>query len=199
MKKNIKALLLAAVMLFALVLTACGGSGEADYIVTVTDAAGTPYNQVAVKFMQNGQQVAMQLAGENGVAQKTLPKGDYTVQLQFTDPKANFVYDTENLTLSADKTELTVVLSMALGEEYFELAEGKAYYISEGSTNITLNPEGRSYFIFTPKQAGKFEFSLNGSDAAIGYFGGSVGLMEIKDQKIASCRLLRQDDLEAFV
>lgn len=32
-----------------------------------------------------------------------------------------------------------------------------------------------------------------------GYFGGSVGLMEIKDQKIASCRLLRQDDLEAFV
>lgn len=199
MKKNIKALLLAAVMLFALVLTACGGSGEADYTVTVTDAAGTPYNQVAVKFMQNGQQVAMQLAGENGVAQKTLPKGDYTVQLQFTDPKANFVYDTENLTLSADKTELTVVLSMALGEEYFELAEGKAYYISEGSTNITLNPEGRSYFIFTPKQVGKFEFSLSGSDAAIGYFGGSVhyvwpeSAVEVVDNKFTVD--IKQDQL----
>ena len=32
-----------------------------------------------------------------------------------------------------------------------------------------------------------------------GYFGGSVGLIEIEKQKITSCRILRQDDLEAFV
>ncbi len=190
MKKNIKALLLAAVMLFALGLTACDGSGEADYTVTVTDAAGTPYSQVAVKFMQNGQQVAMQLAGENGVITKTLPKGDYTVQLQFTDPKANFVYD-ENLTLTADKTELTVVLSMALGEEYYELSEGKAYYILEGSTNIPLASEGRSYYIFYPEAAGQYEVSLSGSDAPIGYFGGSVhyiwpqSAVEVVDNKFA--------------
>ena len=31
-----------------------------------------------------------------------------------------------------------------------------------------------------------------------GYFGGSVGLIEIKNNKIAACRILRQDDLEAF-
>lgn len=173
--KNLKALALAAVMLFALTLTACGGQGgDATYKVSVTDAVGTPYTQVAVKFMQNGQQVAMQLANENGVAEKTLAKGDYTVQLQFTDPNANFIYDESDLTLSADKTELNVVLSMVLGEEYYELSVGNAYYISEGSTNITLNAEGRSYYIFTPKQAGAYEFSLVGSDAPIGYFGGSV-------------------------
>lgn len=173
--KNMKALLLAAVMLFALTLTACGGKGgDATYKVSVTDAVGTPYTQVAVKFMQNGQQVAMQLANENGVAEKTLAKGDYTVQLQFTDPNASFIYDESSLTLSADKTELNVVLSMALGEEYYELSVGNGYYISEGSTNITLNAEGRSYYIFTPKQAGEYEFSLVGSDAPIGYFGGSV-------------------------
>ncbi len=166
---------MAAVMIFALVLTACGGQGgDATYKVSITDAVGTPYTDVAVKFMQNGQQVAMQLAGENGVAEKVLAKGDYTVQLQFTDPNAKFSYDSSALTLSADKTELTVVLSMALGEEFHELSVGKAYYVLEGSTNISLNPEGRSYYIFTPKRVGQYEFSLTGSDAPIGYFGGSV-------------------------
>ena len=31
-----------------------------------------------------------------------------------------------------------------------------------------------------------------------GYFGGSVGLIEVLDQKISSCRILRQEDLEAM-
>ena len=190
--KNMKALLLAAVMLFALTLTACGSKGgEATYKVSITDAVGTPYTDVAVKFMQDGQQVAMQLANENGVAEKVLTKGDYTVQLQFTDPNASFVYDESSLTLSADKTELNVVLSMTLGEEYYELSEGKAYYVSAGSTNISLNSEGRSYYIFQPTQAGQYEVSLSGSDAPIGYYGGSVhyiwteSAVEVVDNKFS--------------
>ena len=31
-----------------------------------------------------------------------------------------------------------------------------------------------------------------------GYFGGSAGLIEVKDSKIVSCRILRQEDLEEF-
>lgn len=31
-----------------------------------------------------------------------------------------------------------------------------------------------------------------------GYYGGSAGLIEVKDQKISSCRILRQEDLEVF-
>lgn len=31
-----------------------------------------------------------------------------------------------------------------------------------------------------------------------GFFGGSVGLIEMTDGKIRNCRILRQDDLEAF-
>lgn len=31
-----------------------------------------------------------------------------------------------------------------------------------------------------------------------GYYGGSVGLIEIQDEKISSCRILRQEDLENF-
>ena len=31
-----------------------------------------------------------------------------------------------------------------------------------------------------------------------GYYGGSVGLLEIQDEKLSSCRILRQEDLETF-
>ena len=32
-----------------------------------------------------------------------------------------------------------------------------------------------------------------------GYYGGSVGLIEIRDKRIVDCRILRQSDLEEFV
>ncbi len=188
--KKLKALLLAALMLLSVaVFVACGGnqsgenpgetggqlSAEAVYKVTVMDAAGNPVNAgIAVKFMEGGSQKAMQLVNESGVAEKTLTRGDYIVELQFTDPNAQYVYDASDMTLTAEKTELQVVLSQKLGEEFHELSVGKAYYVSQGCTNIPLNSEGRSYYIFVPKEVGKYEVSLVGSDAAVGYYGGSV-------------------------
>lgn len=188
--KKIKALLLVSLMLLSVaVFAACGGnqggenpgqtggqlSAEAAYKVTVVDAAGNPITAgLAVKFMQGGSQVAMQLVNESGVAEKTLTRGDYTVELQFTDANAKYVYDASGLTLTAEKTELQVVLSQELGEEFHELSEGKAYYVDQGCTNIPLNAEGRSYYIFVPKEVGKYEVSLVGSDVSIGYYGGSV-------------------------
>lgn len=188
--KNVKALLLAILMLLCVaVFVACGGnqggedtgstsgqlSAEAAYKVTVVDAAGNPVSAgIAVKFMQGGSQKAMQLVNESGVAEKTLARGEYTVELQFTDPNAKYVYDTAGLTLTAEKTELTVVLYQELGEEFQELSVGNAYYVLEGCTNIPLSAEGRSYYIFVPHEIGKYEFSLVGSDAPIGYYGGSI-------------------------
>jgi len=188
--KNLKALLLAVLMLLSVaVFAACGGdqggenpgqtggqlSAEVTYQVTVEDAAGNPVSAgIAVKFMQGGSQVAMQLVNESGVAEKTLTRGDYTVELQFTDPNAQYVYDASNLALTAEKTELTVVLSQELGEEFYELSVGKAYYVTQGCTNIPLGAEGRSYYIFVPQAVGKYEVSLVGSEVPIGYYGGSV-------------------------
>lgn len=151
-------------------------SQDAAYKVIITDAAGAPVNtKMAVKFMQNGTQAAMQVVDESGVAEKTLTRGDYTVELVFTDPNApQYLYDAAALTLSAEKTEATVTLTQPLGTEFHELSVGKAYYVSEGCTNITLASEGRSYYIFAPKAVGKYEVSLIGSDAPIGYYGGSV-------------------------
>ena len=146
--RNLKALLLVVLMVLSVaVFAACGGnqgeentgstagqlSAEAAYQVVVVDAAGNPVSAgIAVKFMQGGSQKAMQLVNESGVAEKTLTRGDYTVELQFTDPNAQYVYDASDLTLSAEKTQLQIVMSQKLGEESQELSVGNAYYVKEG-------------------------------------------------------------------
>ena len=205
MKKTMKALFLAAVMLLSVALfAACGQPGdgnaateaplskEADYKVTVVDVTGTPCADVmAVKFMQNGQQVAMQLV-KDGVAVKNMTRGDYTVELQFNNTDVTYLFDAEQTKLTREITEVTIILSKPLGDKSMDLVVGeksnKAYFVTAGGTNITLNAEGRSYFIFTPDQAGLYEFSLTGSDAAIGYYGGthfvqSVSAAEVVNNK----------------
>lgn len=180
--RTIKALSLALIMVLSLAaFTACGGgseetlSADAAYKVSIVDAVGMPYSEgIVVKFMQDGQQAGMQVVNENGVAEKTMPRGDYTVELQFTNQDVTYVYDNSDMSLTAEKTELQVVMSQALGEETQELSVGTAYYISGGCTNITLNAEQRSYYLFTPRAVGKYEVSLIGSNAPIGYYGGSI-------------------------
>lgn len=150
-----------------------GSSADAAYRVIFEDAAGTTYSEgIVVKFMQNGQQAAMQMVNESGVAEKTLPRGDYTVEVQFTE--GSYIYDNTDLTLTADKTELKILLSQPLSEETYELSVGTAHYVSQGCTTIPFDSENRSYYIFTPKEVGKYEFSLIGSNAPIGNYGGSV-------------------------
>lgn len=175
--KKIIALLL-AVACCAGLLGACGeqDGGERTYKVHIHDAVGNPYTSgVVVKFVQNGVQAGMQVLNAQGVAEKTLPKGDYTVELQFTDSDIKYVYDESQLNLSADKTELEILLSIGLGGEPERLFVGDrdydAYAIGTGATAISLNPEKMTYFLFAPTEAGTYEFSLQGSDAAIGYYG----------------------------
>lgn len=183
--KKLMALLL-AVLMMASVLAACGGNGDAgsneanstqaDYTVTVVDALGNPYTSgVVVKFMKDGVQAAMQIPDAEGKAVKTLDKGDYTVELQYTDSEKIYVCNTEDMTLSAEKTELQVELAYGLGEETRALGIGDgivdAGYVGVGCTNVTLNASGRTYFMFVPTEAGLYEFSVAGSDAAIGYYG----------------------------
>lgn len=203
MKKTLKALLLAAMMLLSLALAACGNgasgnateaplSPEADYKVTITDVTGAPCNDVmAVKFMQNGQQAAMQIV-KDGVAVKNMTRGDYTVELQFNGTDEEYIYDLTQAKLSREVTEVQIVISKKLGEATMDLGVGdqnhKAYFLTTGGTQITLDPNGRSYYIFTPHEAGMYQFSLSGSDVAIGYYGGThfvqaVSAVEVVDNK----------------
>ena len=167
------AIILTAVTVFA----SCGAeSGEAVYKVTVADSFGNAYpSGIVVKFMQNGEQIAMQACDENGVAEKTLTKGDYQIELNFTDGAESYYYEGD-LALSAEKTELTVDLSRkASGETqtlYVGADEFEAYNIASGCTYVELEAEKRNYFLFTPTEAGMFEFSIEGgANASIGYYG----------------------------
>lgn len=170
--KRICALALAAILCMS-ILSACGG--DPTYKVTVVDALGNPVAGVVVKFMQDGTQAGMQVVNENGVAEKALPKGDYTVELQFTKSDIVYKYDSSNLNLSGSKTELRIELNKGLGEDSQQLfvsgEEYAAYYVTAGTTEIPLNADGRSYYLFAPEESGTYEFSLVGSDAAIGYYG----------------------------
>lgn len=176
-----------AMLCCAVLLTACGGEGSEGtvsttapagndgYRVSVTDALGNPCSGVIVRFMTNGEQVSMQVTGENGVAEKSLDKGSYTVELAFTDSNAAYYYDRSDLSLSADKMELQIILAKAVSEKSTQLfAQGKdqnAYAVDTGCTYVPLVEGERSYFLFTPTQAGKYRFSVSGGEASIGYYG----------------------------
>ena len=196
--KNMKklAVLLLSLMLCCAALWACGGEGEsadAAYQVCIKDALGTPYTSgVVVKFMQNGVQAGMQVVNGEGIAEKTLPKGEYTVELQFTDSDVTYVHNADTVKLSASETGADVIVSLGLGEQsqslYVVDRDYEAFYLTAGCTAITLNPEKMSYFLFAPKEAGTYEFSLIGSDAAIGYYGAphfvqKESAAEVKDNK----------------
>lgn len=179
-------LVLTMMLCAAMILTACGGqtseeqpavnSNEASYRVSVVDALGNPCaDGVIVRFLQGGEQAAMQVVGEDGVAEKTLTKGDYTVELMFTGDEGQYYYDQSDLNLSADKTELQIVLSYTPSAEPRTLTvdgkEYQAYPVTEGGSYVTLIPGERNYFLFTPTTAGTYEFSMLGDAEQIGYYG----------------------------
>lgn len=194
---------------FAGLLGACGTQEEkpeepeeatdATYSVTVVDALGNPYTTgVIVRYMQNGEQVAMQAVDAQGIATKTLAKGDYTVELMFTDSDVSYYYDKSDLTLSEGKCELRVELSRTLGTETQtifaptsatgENTDHTAYMVTTGGTYVTLSTEGRNYFLFKPTEAGTYEFSAKGESVQIGYYGAphfvqALSATEVKDNK----------------
>ena len=190
------------VLLLVLLLTGCGEapaaetlSQEAEYRVTVADALGVPYTSgVIVSFCQGGKQVAMQPVDANGVAAKTLTRGDYTVELVFTGEEGQYHYEKEGLTLTAETTELTVELAMTvLGEGqklYAPEGETLAYQVGDGSNYLPLQEGKRNYFLYTPAAAGTYEFALVGEGVTIGFYGAphfvqSESAAEVADNKFS--------------
>lgn len=164
-------------------------SGDAAYRVTVKDALGTPYTTgIVVRFLEDGQQKAMQVVDASGVAEKTLPRSNYTVELSFTDNADLYYYDAAGLELTAEKTETEVILSYRTSGGTSLFAGGSeytAYSVSAGSTYVEL-ADGRNYFLFTPREAGTYAFSVTDPTAAVGYYGAphfvqSISAAEVVD------------------
>lgn len=195
-KYQIFALVLAAVLMCTL-FAGCKQEetlpSEMTYKVTVVDALGTPYTSgVVVRFMKDGSQAAMQVVNNEGIAEKTLPTGDYTAELTFTGDAAAYHYERDGLVLSANQTELTVVLTQAVNSDPVSLfansEENKAYHVGTGSTYVELTSGKRNYFLFTPETAGTYEFSTTDADAKVGYYGAphfvqSLSAAEVVDNK----------------
>lgn len=189
--KKILAAVLAVSMLLA--LCACGSDNKKDdkkktepttgtdgslisYQVKVLDGQGNPMTSgVVVKFLKNGDKVAMQNPDENGIATKELEKGDYTVELMFTDSSQSGHYDEASAVLSADKPYLELALINALGTATTELVVGgdtfTAYIVEAGSTYVNVAKGVRNYFLFTPSKGGTYEFRVNINDIKVGYYG----------------------------
>lgn len=186
--KRIRALMLCTLFLCSLLLmSACGedtpGASEdtVTYQVTVVDGFDNPYTEkVIVKFMQNGTQVAMANVDATGTAKKDLPVGDYTLDIATTESGAVCWFDKTTAVLSAETTDLRVVMAYGTSGEPVALTanvpgtetskEYEAYYVGTGSTYVALTPGDRSYVIFTPSEGGVYEFTVNG-DAQVGYYG----------------------------
>jgi hypothetical protein len=157
-------------------------STQTTYQVSVKDASGKPYTAgVIVKFMQNGKQVAMQPVNGNGLAEKTLPNGTYTVELEFTNAANAASYDEKNTVVSVEQPRLELVLMNTISGETTALfatspvtGEGRdylAYNVSTGDTSVPLEKGERSFFLFAPTEAGTYRFTTSHSNAVIGYYG----------------------------
>ena len=192
-KKWSRLLIALALMCMAMGLVACGG--EVTYKVTVKDALGNPYTSgMIVRFLQNGEQVALQSCDENGVAAKTLEAGEYTVEVSTSDSTKAFHYD-EGVTLTKRDNEKDVIVSYAVNSEATTLVadekEYDAYEVSTGCTYVELATDDRNYFLFTPTEAGDYEFSIVGdANAEIGYYGTPYfvqanSLVEVVDGKMS--------------
>ena len=197
------AFLAALALMVILVLTGCGGGesapavqqdAEVEYKVTLTDALGNIYSDgIIVKFLQDGQEIAMQVVGADGTAVKKLPAGTYTAELVYTASEAPYSYDTEHVTLTADAPALTIMMNQVTVLEtetiFADSQEHEAYRIGLGCTNISLNAGKRTYCLFTPDQAGNYEFGVEGDVAAVGYYGAphfvqSVSAVDVVDNKV---------------
>ncbi len=192
MKKSVIKLLcltLSAAVFLPLLLCGCGGS--IDYRVKVQDALGNPYSDgVVVVFMKDGAQAGMAVVGEDGVATKSLAKGNYTVQLNFTSSDTEYYYDAKEIALSGRETEATVTLAKkgkTAETLYVDGNEFSPYTATVGCTYGELK-KGRNYFLFVPTVAGMYEFSLPTGSGSIGYYGAphfvqDLSIAEVKDNK----------------
>ncbi len=182
--KNILAL--ALVLVLCLGLVACGGDSKGGetksdkYSVSVVDSQDNPVTSgVIVRVLQDGQQVAMQVADEQGVAQLDLADGDYTVELKFTDANASYHYDAEGLKLSASSKQLTVKLYNVVGEGQAlhaptingDSADTTGYQVAVGSTYLTPVVDARNYYLFYPTQAGTYTFVVTEGEGVVNYYG----------------------------
>lgn len=196
MKKRIFALFLCVLMVFSL-LSACkkddaqddndtnpnAQNGKVTYAVKVVNGVGQPYTAgMVVTFVAADGTEAMAVVNAEGVASKELAAGEYTLKAASMD-NAAISYDTK-VKVTAQKPSVDLVVAYVMGEEFETInadsvtMEGNlsydAYFVKVGSTAVSVTAEDRNYFLFSPTEGGKYEFSVTDNAAVIGIYGAST-------------------------
>lgn len=190
MKKRVSALLLCALMVFS--LFACKNdsddpdtpSGNVTYQVKVVNGVGQPYaGAMIVTFVGADGKETLATVNAEGIASKELAAGTYTVKVAAMDSSITLKYD-EAVQVTAEKPSVELVVAYAMGEVFETVyaqsvtMEGQlpydAYMVNVGSTAVSVTAEDRNYFLFTPTEAGKYEFSVVDNAAVIGIYGAST-------------------------
>ena len=188
MKRMISLMLVMALCLS--MLAACGSdkngeeskpttnANEVVYRVSLVDALGNPYTDgFIVSFAGANGETAMQKVDENGVAEKALAIGTYSVTVLNTGDESAYHYDysLDELQVTAEAPELEVVLARTVtGEKrtlYPQSGEYDASFVEVGCTYVELTAGCRNYFLFTPTTEGTYEISVIGDVESIGYYG----------------------------
>ncbi|MBQ4067250.1 MAG: hypothetical protein IJD22_06360, partial [Clostridia bacterium] len=165
----------AAIVLSVSALASCQPK-DITYTINVKDMIGTPYTSgIIVNFMQDGEKVATQIVNDQGIAEKILPAGDYTVELDFTAGKDAY-YFAGGVSLSTKNTTADAILANKLNSEARTATVGAdefdAYDVATGCTYLELQKDIRNYYFFTPTQAGHYRVSVaDGASVEIGHYG----------------------------
>ncbi len=157
--------------------TSCG-IGE-PYGIWIVDGQGNPMTDIIVKIMKNGEQVKMYpYKGE--FLSIDLESGTYQIVLDLSQLSDTYVYDESLCLLTPKSKTATIRLFKALSADTSVFvgapisADYPAYYISEGSSMVTLTPNDYTFFIFSPQTAAVYTVTYECDyDLAISYHGGS--------------------------
>ena len=150
------------------------------YGVWIIDGLGNPVSNVIVKILKGGEQVA--LHAYNGTYLTfDLDIGTYTLELDLSQTKKNYVYDADSLIITPDNRHATIKLyetapkrSEKLNVGYTIEAEYDSYEVGQGSYMINLKPNDYTFIVFRPTVAAIYTLTYEcGGELTIGYHGSS--------------------------
>lgn len=160
-----------------------GLSADAEYTVKIVDALGNAYTGTAlVRFLQDGQQKAMQQA-KDGVVTKTLPRGEYTLELQLPDCPQEFTYTEGKITATETACELAVTYKLGDNTTELYVSEEPVHFVTEGCTTVPVAAGVRTYYLFNQEKVGKFSFTTVGG-GTIGYYGATHMVQEVSAAEV---------------
>lgn len=146
-----------------------------DYTVTVVDGLGKPISDVMVKFTNTDGETKTRVTDTDGKAfYKNAPAVDYKVILE--QGFSNAFVDGTVYNINADVTDIKIVLrDMSKTIDLVgEVADGSfAYFVDEGSYQVTADEFGTAYYVFDARITGTYKISIitDNSDATVGYYG----------------------------